>query len=199
MSPVSATAEAPAMGPGAVSGPVSAIARRYADALFDLACDGKALEAVEADLASLGKAVRTHADLRQMLMSPVHNSDDQTRAIGAIAEKAGFNALTRKFIALVAKNRRLFALEAMAAAFAARMAVHRGEVTAEAVSAAPLNDDQMRRLRGEIERHAGKAVNLATRVDPELLGGLIVKIGSKMIDSSLKTKLSRLKSVMKEA
>lgn len=195
MSSASATADAPAIGSGAVS----AIAQRYADALFDLAREGGALETVERDMRTLKKAIGTSADLRKMLTSPVYDSDAQTRAISAIADKAGFSALARNFIGLVAKNRRLFALDGMAAAFAARMAAHRGEVTAEAISAAPLNDEQLRRLRGEIELQVGKAVNLNARVDPELLGGLIVKVGSKMIDSSLKTKLSRLKSVMKEA
>lgn len=195
MSPSAATADATAIGPGAVS----AIAHRYADALFELARENGALEAAERDLTALRKAIKASGDFRQMLTSPVYDAESQGRAVSAIAEKAGFNPLVRNFIGLVAKNRRLFALDGMAAAFANRMAAHRGEVAAEVISAAPLNDDQMRRLRGEIERQVGKAVNLNTRVDPELLGGLIVKIGSKMIDSSLKTKLSRLKSVMKEA
>ncbi|NWG70014.1 MAG: F0F1 ATP synthase subunit delta [Parvularculaceae bacterium] len=183
------------MGPGAVS----AIAQRYADALFDLALDTGELESVERDMAALRRAIAASADLRKMLRSPVYDRDAQARAVSAIADKAGFSQLVRNFLGLVAKNRRLFALESITAAFAARMAAHRGEVTAEAISAAPLNDDQTRRLRGEIELHLGKAVNLNIRVDPDLLGGLVVKVGSKMIDSSLRTKLSRLKSVMKEA
>jgi F-type H+-transporting ATPase subunit delta len=195
MSQASATADAPAIG----SGPVSAIAQRYADALFDLARDEGGLESVESDMKALKKAIGASPDFRKMLMSPVYDSEDQGRAVAAVADKGGFSRLSRNFIGLVAKNRRLFALDAMAGAFAARMAAHRGEVTAEAISAAPLNDEQTRRLRGEIERHVGKAVNLNTRVDPDLLGGLVVKVGSKMIDSSLKTKLTRLKSVMKEA
>jgi F-type H+-transporting ATPase subunit delta len=195
MSQTAASADASAIG----SGPVSVIAGRYADALFDLARDGGALETVEADMKAVRKSISASSDLRTLLKSPVYGADAQAKAIEAVAARAGFAPLTRNFIALVAKNRRLFALEAMASAFAQRLAAHRGEVTAEAISAAPLNDDQTRRLRGEIERQLGKAVNLHTRVDPELLGGLIVKVGSKMIDSSLKTKLSRLKSVMKEA
>jgi F-type H+-transporting ATPase subunit delta len=190
-----ATADAPA----GRSGAISAIASRYADALFDLAREAHALDAVEREMAAIRKAIGQSADLRSFLRSPIYDSDDQARAIAKISEKAGFSPLSRDFIGLVARNRRLFALDAMASAFLAKMAAHRGEVTAEAISAAPLSEDQTKRLRGEIERVVGKAVNLNARVDPELLGGLVVKVGSKMIDSSLKTKLSRLKSVLKEA
>lgn len=183
----------------AAAGSISGIPGRYAGALFDLARESNALEGVEADLKALRAAIDASADLKSVLSSPVYGADDQARAIAAIADTAGLSALTKNFLGLVAKNRRLFALEGMIAAFTARLSAHRGEVSAEAVSAAPLNEDQTRRLRGEIEQVVGKAVNLTTRVDPELLGGLIVKVGSTMIDSSLKTKLNRLKSVMKEA
>ncbi|MFN0023595.1 MAG: F0F1 ATP synthase subunit delta [Parvularculaceae bacterium] len=177
----------------------SGLAARYASALFDLAANGADLERVEADLKLLGAAMAGSPDLRTALSSPVYNADDKRRAIAAISEKAGFSPLTRNFLGVVAQNRRLFALEGIIAAFMARLAEHRGEVSAEAVSAAALNSDQTKRLRGEIERVVGKAVNLSVKVDPELLGGMIVKVGSTMIDSSLKTKLNRLKSVMKEA
>ena len=174
-------------------------AARYAEALFDLALEGKALERVEADLKALSAAVAASADLKAMLRSPVYDADAKGRAIGAIANKAGASALTQSFLGVVAKNRRLFALEGIIAAFAHRLAVHRGEVAAEAITAAPLNADQTKRLRGEIERVVGKAVSLSVKVDPALLGGMVVKVGSTMIDTSLKTKLNRLKSVMKEA
>jgi len=182
-----------------MSGLMSGLAGRYAGALFDLALEADGLDAASADLQTLRGAIDASSDLKSFLSSPVYGADDQARAIAAIAEKAGLSPLTRNFLGLVAKNRRLFALEAMIAAFAARLAVHRGEVSAEAVSAAPLNDEQTRRLRGEIETIVGKAVNLSLRTDPDLLGGMIVKVGSTMIDSSLRTKLNRLKSVMKEA
>jgi F-type H+-transporting ATPase subunit delta len=181
------------------AGIMSGIAGRYADALFDLAIESEALEKVAADLAGLRAAIAASRDLRSFLSSPVYGADDQARAISAIADKAGFGALTRNFLNLVAKNRRLFAIEAMIAAFSTRHAAYRGEVGAEAISATPLNEEQTRRLRAEIEAVVGKAVNLSVRADPEILGGLIVKVGSTMIDSSLKTKLNRLKSVMKEA
>lgn len=184
---------------GARFGAVAAIAARYADALFDLAREAKALDAVEAEIRRLAAAIAASRDLRAVLQSPVFDAADQTRAVLAVAEKAGMSPLVKNFISLVARNRRLFALSDMTSAFLARAAAHRGEVDAEALSAAPLSDDQTRRLRAEIERVVGKAVNLTARVDPELLGGLVVKVGSTMIDSSLKTKLARLKSVMKEA
>lgn len=177
----------------------STAAARYAEALFDLAVEGNALERVEADLKALSAAIAGSADLRAMLSSPVYDADAKSRAIAAIADKGGLSALTKNFLGVVAKNRRLFALEGVISAFNQRLAVHRGEISAEAISAAPLNTDQTKRLRGEIERVVGKAVNLTVKVDAELLGGMIVKVGSTMIDSSLKTKLNRLKSVMKEA
>lgn len=193
MSAATASAQA------ARSGPVAGIAGRYADALFDLAGEANAVEAVEADLKSLKGAINGSPELRAFLASPLYGAEDQQRAIDAVAGKAGFSPLVSNFLSLVAKNRRLFALDAMIGAFFERLARHRGEVSAEAVSAAPLSDDHLKRLRGEIEAMVGKAVNLAVSVDPELLGGLVVKVGSTMIDSSLKTKLNRLKSVMKEA
>ena len=183
----------------ATSPVVSGLARRYAGALFDLADEEGAVEKVEADLDRLARAIAASPDFRAFLASPVYGADDKAAAIDAIADKAGVLALTRNFLGVVAANRRLPALEAIAAAFSQRLAEHRGEVSAEAVAAAPLNDDQTRRLRGEIERVVGKAVNLSLKVDKDLLGGMVVKVGSTMIDSSLKTKLNRLKSVMKEA
>jgi F-type H+-transporting ATPase subunit delta len=177
----------------------SGVARRYAEALFDLAKDAGSLETVEGDLKTLGAAMTASADLSGFLKSPVYDAEDKGAAMAAIAEKSGASDLTRNFIGLVARNNRLFALDGMIIAFAECLAEHRGEVRAEAVSAAPLNDDQIRRLRGEIEGVIGKAVNLTTRVDADLLGGLVVKVGSKMIDSSLRTKLNRLKTKLKEA
>ena len=179
--------------------PVSGVAGRYAAALFDLASDAGAADKVEKDLASLTAAIGASADLRAFLKSPVYDRADQLSAVTALAERAGFHPLTANFLKLIAKNRRLFALADMIRAFRALAADARGEISAEAMTAAPMNDDQVKALRLEIERMAGKAVNLETRVDPDLLGGLVVKIGSKMVDASLKTKLNRLKTVMKKA
>lgn len=179
--------------------PTSGVAGRYASALFDLAREAGAIEAIEADLSALGDLITTSDDFASFIKSPVYGRDDQMSAIGALVQKAGFNPLTANFLKLVASNRRLFALPDAIRAFAALAASDRGEVSAEAVTAAALSDEQTKALRLEIERKVGRSVNLETRVDPDLLGGLIVKIGSKMIDASLKTKLTRLKTVMKEA
>ena len=178
---------------------LSGVALRYAEALFDLAKEEGALEAVEGDMKALSGSIASAPEFRDFLKSPVYGAEEKAGAIAAIAEKANFSPLTRNFLNLVAKNRRLFALEGVIAAFMQALAKHRGEVSAEATAAAALSDDQIKRLRGEIEGIVGKAVNLNVKVDPEILGGLIVKVGSTMIDSSLRSKLTRLKSKMKEA
>lgn len=184
---------------GPAIGPEAGVAGRYAAALFDLAKEAGSVETVETELKALAGLIDASADLRAFLKSPVYDRDDQNRVASALAEKAGFGALTANFIRLIARNGRLFALPAVIAAFLAMAAADRGEVAAEAITAAPMNEEQAKALRHEIEAMAGKAVNLETRVDPDLLGGLIVKIGSRMIDASLRTKLNRLKTVMKEA
>jgi F-type H+-transporting ATPase subunit delta len=178
---------------------VSGVALRYAEALFDLAIEYSALDTVAKDLAGLKKLIAISADFRSFLSSPVYDAEEKARSIDAVAAQAGVAPLTRNFLGVIAHNRRLFALDQIIEAFRQRLAVHRGEVTAEAIAAAPLSDDQARRLRGEIEGLVGKAVNLDLKVDPDLLGGMVVKVGSQMFDSSLRTKLNRLKSVMKEA
>jgi len=184
---------------GHAIGPEASVAGRYAAALFDLAKEAGAVDATEAELKALAGLIAESADLRAFLKSPVYNREDQARAAAAIVEKAGFGDLTANFIKLVARNGRLFALPAMIRAFLAMAAAARGEGAAQAITAAPMNEEQAKALRQEIEAMAGKAVNLDARVDPDLLGGLIVKIGSRMIDASLRTKLNRMKTVMKEA
>ena len=174
-------------------------AGRYAAALFDLARDEGHADAVEAELKALRGTINGSADFKAFLKSPVYDRADQMAAVSAIAEKAGLSQITQNFLKLVASNRRLFALDSMIAAYLAKAADARGEISASSVSAAPMNDEQIKSIRMEIESMVGKAVNLETRVDPDLLGGLIVKVGSKMIDSSLRTKLNKLKTVMKEA
>ncbi len=167
----------------ATSPVVSGPALRYAAALFDLARDESALDRVEADLKSLRAAIDGSPDFRAFLISPVYDSGEKARAIAAIADKAGVSALTKNFLGVIAKNRRLFALQDILTAFRKRLAEHRGEVTAEAVSAAPLNDDQTRRLRGEIERRRRQGGQVERDASiPNFLAALIVKVGSKMID-----------------
>lgn len=177
----------------------SGIAQRYASAYFDLMAQENQIDLAEKDMAALKAIIDGSDELRGFIKSPVYSRDDQANAIKAIADKAGFAPLTRNFLNLIAKNRRLFALADMILAFESAIARHRGEVSAEATTTVALSSEQERRLRQEIETLVGKAVNLETKVDPGLLGGMIVKVGSKMIDSSLKTKLNRLQSVMKEA
>ncbi len=178
---------------------LSGAAGRYAEALFDLAEEADAVDAVVADLNGLKGLIGDSAHLRDVLRSPVYARAEKAAAMGAIIEKSGVNALTANFIGLVAEKNRLFFLEAMIEGFSKLAAHHRGEVEAFVTSAAPLSDDQERRLRGEIEGRVGRAVNLFLDVDPDLLGGLVVKVGSTMVDSSLRTKLNKMKSVMKEA
>lgn len=174
-------------------------AGRYAAALFDLAVEADALDAVEQDMGALRSAIGASADFARFLKSPVYGRAEQINAVAAIAQKAGYNPLTVNFLKLVAANGRLFALDAMIGAFNALAARHRGEIFAKAITAHPMNEEQIKALRLEIEAMVGKAVNLETQVDSGLLGGLVVKIGSRMIDASLRTKLNRMKSMMKEA
>jgi F-type H+-transporting ATPase subunit delta len=137
------------------------------------------------------------ADLKRLIRSPVLSRADQGKAIAALAEKAGFQALVRNILGLLAKNRRLFVLPDVIEAYLTELAVRRGEVTAEVISAQPLNDAQKQSLDERLRRAVGGKVAIETRVDPSLLGGLIVKLGSRMVDASLSSKLQRLQLAMK--
>ncbi len=176
---------------------VSGLAQRYALALFDLADEQGALDAVAADLKGLRSMIAESDDFRRFIKSPVMSRTDQAKGIGAIADRAGLSPLTRKFLGLVAANRRLFSLPGMISGYLALLAKRRGEVTAEVVSAAVLSDGQTVALIASLKQTMGRAVALTAKVDPSILGGLIVKVGSRMVDSSLKSKLQRLKLVMK--
>jgi F-type H+-transporting ATPase subunit delta len=173
------------------------MAGRYAAALFDLANEQNRVSEVENDLAKFQQLYDESADLARLVKSPVIAADDQTRALGLVLERAGVGTLTRNFLALVARNRRLFAAPDMARAYRALAAKARGEVTAEVASAHALTDAQAAALKQMLKEAVGKDVSLATRVDPSLLGGLIVKLGSRMVDSSLKTKLAGLSLSLK--
>lgn len=177
----------------------SDVAERYAAAFFELAKEQGAIPALESDLAALDTALGESADLRQLIASPVFDAEAKKAAIDAVLEKGGAQSLTRNFAGVLAGNGRLGALKPTIAAFRRRAAEDRGEVSAEAVSARPLTDAQLSELRGQIEGAVGKSIDLKTSVDPSLLGGLIVKVGSRMVDSSLRTKLSRLQQTLKEA
>jgi F-type H+-transporting ATPase subunit delta len=178
---------------------MATVAGRYASALFELAKDERELEPVERDMVQLAGMLEASADLERMVRSPVISADDQGNAIAALAAGAGFAHLTTNFLRLLAKSRRLFALSDIIKLFRQIAARHRGEVTAEVVSAHPMNEVQRAALEDALKGTAGgRNIRIETRVDPAILGGLVVKMGSRMIDSSLRTKLNSLKTRMKE-
>jgi F-type H+-transporting ATPase subunit delta len=180
-------------------GPVSGIAERYAGALYDLASERKALDQVAEDLRSFRAMLKESEDLRRLLRSPMIGREEQARALMAVLEKAGVSALTRNFVGVVARNRRLFALSGMAEVFLRILAERRGEVTVDVTSAQPLNTEQMDTLQETLRRIVGGRVAVNTTVDPSLLGGLVVKIGSRLFDSSIRTKLQRLQHALRGA
>lgn len=177
----------------------SNVADRYAEALFDLSREENVLDAVEGDLDALGKALSESTDLRRLVESPLFDAETKQNALTAILDKGGAHDVTKRFVGVLAQNRRVRELPALIEAFSAMAAAQRGETPAEALSAFPLTPEQEKELRSQIESSAGKKVSLTTRVDETLLGGLIVRVGSIMIDSSLRTRLTRLQRTLKEA
>jgi F-type H+-transporting ATPase subunit delta len=178
---------------------VSGLAERYARALFDLADEGRTLDQAAADLRAVAGMLDHSADLRRLIRSPIIDREAQGRAIAAIAADAQLSPLTRNFLGLLARNRRLFALPEMIAAFLDHLAERRGEVTAQVVSATPLTEAQSAALAEALRKSAGAKLAIQSRVDPSLLGGIVVRLGSRMIDASLKSKLNRLQLAMKGA
>ena len=176
----------------------SGVAERYAIALFELARDSGALDSVEDDLKRFAGFIEESADLRRLVRSPVFSADEQLRAISAVLDKAEIGGFVGNFIRVAAHNRRLFAVPDMITAFGRLLARHRGEVSAEVTSAEPLSDVHLADLKAALKASLGKDVALETRVDSSLIGGLIVRVGSRMIDGSIKTKLNSLKLAMKE-
>lgn len=179
--------------------PVSGVAGRYATALFELAEAQSALDAVAADLDGIRAMMNESEDLLRLVRSPIYSAEEQGRAFAAILDKAGASGLVKNFVGLVIQNRRLFALPDMISAYRAILAAKRGEMTADVTSAHPLADAQIESLKAALKSATGRDVNINTKVDAALLGGLVVKVGSRMIDSSLRTKLNSLKIAMKEA
>jgi F-type H+-transporting ATPase subunit delta len=176
---------------------MASMAGRYAAALFDLAKEERQLPRLEADLAAFQAMLEESADLRRLVRSPVISAEDQARAIDAILARAGLSELTANFFKVIARNRRLFAVADMIREFRGLLARERGEVSADVASAHALTPDQLTALKDTLRVQIGKDVQVNTRVDPALLGGLVVKVGSRMIDSSLRTKLNNLKVAMK--
>ncbi|WP_339634201.1 F0F1 ATP synthase subunit delta [uncultured Sneathiella sp.] len=176
---------------------VSGIAGRYATALFDLAASAKQLDDVAADLATIKSMMDENADLARLVKSPVISRDDQARAMGAVLEKMGVSDLVRRFIGTVAKNRRLFALSDMIAVYSQLLAAERGEVVASVSSAKKLTKSQLDAVSAALKSAIGSDVSLESNVDESLIGGLVIKVGSRMVDSSIRTKLQNLKFAMK--
>lgn len=174
------------------------IAARYAQALFELAREEGGLAALEADTQALGQALKDSADLSAMIASPVIGRAEQGAAIAAVAAKMGLSANFANTLALMAAKRRLFVLPQLVADLLARIADEKGEVTAEVTSAVALSAAQSKKLIATLKASSGKDVKLQTSVDDSLIGGLIVKLGSVMIDTSIKAKLASLQNAMKE-
>lgn len=180
------------------SGPISGVAERYASALFDLAQSEKKLKPVEKDLGRIDDLLKGSADLMHLVRSPVFAAEDQQAAIGKILDKAKISGVVGNFVRVVASNRRLFVLPDMIRAFRQIAADARGEATAEVTVAQKLSADQTKQLKATLKSVVGKDVALDMTVDPSLLGGMIVKVGSRQIDTSVKTKLSSMKLALKE-
>jgi F-type H+-transporting ATPase subunit delta len=178
---------------------VSGMAGRYANALFELALEEKKIDEVKADLDRFDAMIGDSADLNRLVRSPVFSAAEQSKALAAILKKAGIGGIAAKFLNVIASNRRLFALRDMIRGFNRLVAQHKGEVTAEVTAAEKLSDTQINALKGALKSATGKDVDLLVRVDPAIIGGLVVKLGSRMVDSSLRTKLNSIKYAMKEA
>jgi len=173
------------------------MAGRYASALFELANEQNRLDEVDADLGKFQSLLDQSSDLKRLVKSPAFAAEEQQRALGAVMVRASIGATTGNFLKVVTRNRRLFAAEDIIDTFRSLLARHRGEVAAEVQSAVALTDQQLAALKAKLKSTFGKDVRLGAKVDPSLLGGLIVKIGSHMFDSSLRTKLGNLKVVLK--
>ncbi|HRK18977.1 MAG TPA: F0F1 ATP synthase subunit delta [Hyphomicrobiaceae bacterium] len=175
----------------------SGVAGRYASALFELAKDQNKVAEVENGLNTVQKVLDTSEDFTRMVRNPVFSADDQSRALAAVNAKVGVTGLAANFVQVLARNRRLFALPEMIRAFREIAARDRGEVMADVASAHTLSEAQMKSLAEALKASVGKDVKIQAKVDPSLLGGLVVKVGSRMLDNSLKTKLNALKVAMK--
>jgi F-type H+-transporting ATPase subunit delta len=177
---------------------VSGMAGRYASALFDLATEAGQVDQVQADLARFKALLDGSDDLKRLVKSPVFSAEDQAKAVAAILDKAGIGGLAGNLIKVVASNRRLFAVEGVILGFNALVARSRGEITAEVTVAEALSATHSKTLSAALKDVLGKEPRIEVKVDPAILGGLIVKVGSRMIDTSLRTKLNSIRTAMKE-
>jgi len=175
---------------------MASVAGRYASALFELATDKNVVGDVERDLTNFQSVLSESADLRQVLASPVLSTHEQGKAVSAVLAKMGASDITSNFFKLITENRRLAVASDVVRGFKALASKARGEVAAEVISATALNDEQTAALKASLKDSVGKDVQLTAKVDPALLGGLVVKIGSRMVDSSLRTKLATMKAAL---
>jgi F-type H+-transporting ATPase subunit delta len=178
---------------------VSEIAERYASAVYELADEGRVLDETAADLKSLKALLEESADLQTLIRSPLIDADAKAAGISAVLERAGASDLTRRFTGVIARNNRLFVLPAVIEAFLTELAQRRGEITAEVTSAQPLKQTQLDSVTNALRSALGGKVTVDAKLDPSLIGGLVVRVGSRMIDASLKSKLQRLQLAMKGA
>jgi F-type H+-transporting ATPase subunit delta len=178
---------------------VSGVSGRYATALFELARDEKSIDAVKADLDEFDALLADSADLKRLVRSPVFSAEVQMRALDAVLAKGGMTGTSAKFLKVLTANRRLFAVADVIRAFRALVANFKGEATADVTVAEQLNEKNLDALKASLKSVTGKDVALNVKVDPSIIGGLVVKLGSRMVDSSLRTKLNSIKHAMKEA
>lgn len=176
----------------------SGIAQRYASAVFDLCVEGNSLADLEKDIATLNDAMSVSDDLRTLITNPSYSRDEQQSAITAITKKAGASAVMTNTLALMAQNRRLFALPALLDNLAAQLREHKGIVPVEVTSAKALTQKQSDALVKSIKDQIGKEIEIQATVDEAIIGGLIVKVGSKMVDTSIRSRLNSLQNAMKE-
>ena len=175
------------------------VAGRYAFALFELAREANAVDAVKTDLERFDALIAETPDLARLVRSPVFSSEDQLKALGPILDRSGIGGLAAQFIKLCAANRRLFAIRDMVRAYRELVARQKGEATANVTVAEQLKPEHLAALRAALKAVSGKDVDLDVKIDPAIIGGLIVKLGSRMVDTSLRTKLNAIKHAMKEA
>jgi F-type H+-transporting ATPase subunit delta len=175
----------------------ASLAGRYASALFDLARGERQIDAVSRSLDALGSALVDSKDFAELIASPLVSREQAGKAFAALAPRLAVDPITTNFLGVLARNGRKRELRPIIRAFRRLAAEHRGETTAEVVTAYPLKDDQVAALKQQLRTRAGRDVNLDATVDPDILGGIVVKLGSQMIDASIRTKLNRLASAMK--
>ena len=178
---------------------VSGVSGRYATALFELARDEKAIDTVKADLDGFDALLNESADLKRLVRSPVFTAEAQLKALNAVLQRAGISGIAANFLKVLTRNRRLFAVSDVIRAFRALVAKFKGEATADVTVAETLTDRNLDALKTALKSVTGKDVALNVKVDPSIIGGLVVKLGSRMVDSSLRTKLNSIKHAMKEA